>query len=540
MAARIQDGALTYAYDANGNRTRMSYPNNVAAVYTHDFANREATLAYEQSGGSQPPAIVSNATYEPFGPLAGLTLGNGLTETRLFDARYFPDGIQVPGRLDLDYTVDAVGNPLQITDLLTPSQSRTYGYLDNQYFLTQGNGPWGTRSWTDDRIGNRLTETRGALIDTYGYTGGNPKLQTVTLPSGTGTKYLFYDVTGNQTQDSRPDNEYQLTYDAAGRLTRLGEVATDTSTRLLYDGRGFLRESRQDLSVCAPLLTQATYTSEGVLVHRAQRNALAPAAAPLDAAYIFYFAGRPVAILKGNVPSTLNRIYLTTDHLGTPVLATSAAGVTVWAGGFEPFGADWSGAQGAGMFLRFPGQWEDASWAGGGLESGLHYNVHRWFGSETSRYTVPDPIGLAGGYNLYLYVDANPLSSTDPTGLQASEWHTPTNEEVAELTQRACARQAFFDNYGDMREANWKLSDKYFHCKANCEAARCGKFGVKEACGLSDMREWFDGLKGDPPSASAADQAANRFGREQAQRRINVSCQIICARYRPKGLPGKY
>ena len=90
-----QDGALTYSYDANGNRTRMSYPNNVAAVYTHDFADREATLVDEQGGGSQPPAIVSSATYESFGPLSSVTLGNGLTETRLFDARYFPADPQV-------------------------------------------------------------------------------------------------------------------------------------------------------------------------------------------------------------------------------------------------------------------------------------------------------------------------------------------------------------------------------------------------------------------------------------------------------------
>src|SRR5215203_160207 len=202
----MQDGALGYDYDVNGNRTRMSYPNNVVAIYTHDFADREATLVYEQSGGSQPPAIVSSATYEPFGPLSSLTLGNGLTETRLFDARYFPDGIQVPGRLDWAYAVDAVGNPLQIADVLTPAQSRTYGYQDPQYFLTQGNGPWGTRSWTYDRIGNRLTETRGALTDAYVYTGGNPKLQAVTLAIGAGTKYLAYDATGNQVQDSRPGN----------------------------------------------------------------------------------------------------------------------------------------------------------------------------------------------------------------------------------------------------------------------------------------------------------------------------------------------
>jgi YD repeat-containing protein len=34
-----QGGAVAYAYDANGNRTRMTYPNNVTAVYAHDFAN---------------------------------------------------------------------------------------------------------------------------------------------------------------------------------------------------------------------------------------------------------------------------------------------------------------------------------------------------------------------------------------------------------------------------------------------------------------------------------------------------------------------
>jgi RHS repeat-associated protein len=392
-----QDGALGYGYDANGNRTRMAYPNNVAAVYTHDFADREATLTYEQSGGAQPPAIVSSAAYEPFGPLTSLTLGNGLTETRLFDARYFPDRIQVSGRLDWDYTVDAVGNPLQIADVLVPAQSRTYAYQDYQYFLTQGNGPWGTRSWTYDRIGNRLTETRGGVTDTYGYTGGNPKLQTVTLGGGAGTKYYAYDATGNQVQDSRPNSELQLGYDAAGRLTRLEEATTETESFLLYDGRGFLREARQDLDLCSPIVTQATYSSEGVLVHRAHRNALTTAASALDEAHVFYFAGRPVALLEGIVPATLTRKYLTVDHLGTPVLTTSGAAATLWAGGFEPFGADWSGGQGAGVFLRLPGQWADGGWENESLATELYYNVHRYYQPGTGEYTQPDAVGIQGG-----------------------------------------------------------------------------------------------------------------------------------------------
>jgi RHS repeat-associated protein len=448
----VQDGVLTYGYDANGNRTRMIYPNNVAAAYTHDFADREATLTYELAGVAQTPPVVSSASYEPFGPLAGLTLGNGLTETRLFDARYFPDRIQVPGRLDWDYTEDAVGNVLQITDLLNSSNNRTYGYQDFLYFLTQGDGPWGTRSWTYNRIGNRRTESRDSLTDVYNYTGGNPKLQTVTLGGGAGTKYYFYDANGNQLRDSRPTSELELSYDAAGRLTHLEEGTTETETFLLYDGRGFLREARQDLDLCSPQFTRATYTSEGLLVHRAHHNAFTPAAAPLDETYIFSFAGHPVAILEGVLPMLLTRKYLTTDDLGTPVLATSAAAMLLWNGGFEAFGEDWNGAQEAGVFLRFPGQWEDGGWEN---VSGLYYNLHRWYESWTGRYTKKDPLDDVERrqdvpwyprvgqerFSLYAYVDSNPLAFTDPLGLLKFKGCTPERQsQISRAFKEYCVR----------------------------------------------------------------------------------------------------
>ncbi len=60
----------------------------------------------------------------------------------MFDSRYFPDRIEVPGALNWNYTVDAVGNPTLVSDLLVPSGNRTYGYQDYQYFLTSATGPW--------------------------------------------------------------------------------------------------------------------------------------------------------------------------------------------------------------------------------------------------------------------------------------------------------------------------------------------------------------------------------------------------------------
>ncbi len=64
--------------------------------------------------------------------------------------------------------------------------------------------------------------------------------------------------------------------------------------------------------------------------------------------------------------------------------------------------------------LRFPGQYYDA-------ETGLHYNWHRFYDPETGRYITADPIGLAGGMNLYAYVAGDPVNAVDPEGLMAKK-----------------------------------------------------------------------------------------------------------------------
>ena len=61
--------------------------------------------------------------------------------------------------------------------------------------------------------------------------------------------------------------------------------------------------------------------------------------------------------------------------------------------------------------LRFPGQYYDR-------ESGLSYNYFRDYDGTIGRYVQSDPIGLeAGSLSTYNYVDADPLSGTDPEGL---------------------------------------------------------------------------------------------------------------------------
>ncbi len=51
-------------------------------------------------------------------------------------------------------------------------------------------------------------------------------------------------------------------------------------------------------------------------------------------------------------------------------------------------------------------------------ETGLHYNRHRYYDPRQGRYITQDPIGLAGGWNLYAY-PLDPVMGVDPLRLFA-------------------------------------------------------------------------------------------------------------------------
>jgi RHS repeat-associated protein len=417
-----QDGALTYGYDANGNRTTIGYPDDIAATYTYDHADRQKTLTLTVDGGP-PLNLASNATYKPFGPLTSLSLGNGLTETRTYDQRYQPAGIQVSGGstlLNWSYSVDAVGNITAITDLLNPANNRAFTYQDLYYFLTQGNGPWGPRTWTYDKIGDRLTEKRGAVTDTYAYPanaggGKNPKLQSVAEGDG-GARQYSYDAAGNTQQilDYDLDQRLDLIHDGAGRLAYMRfRAPVSKLVAMTYDGRGFLSKAEDAGGGCFAQQTLATYSSEGVLHRREHRLLDGAGSSPDQSDTLLYFDGKPMADLRKNGGGSVLS-YLSNDHLGVPVLSVSDTGTLAWQGGLDPFGGDYSGANAAEVFLRLPGQWDDDIWSSS--EGGFYYNVHRWYGFGAGRYAQPDPAGQRGETNDYVYGKSNPVTFIDPLG----------------------------------------------------------------------------------------------------------------------------
>jgi RHS repeat-associated protein len=407
---RTQDGALTSSYDKNGNLLTLGYPNSVTATYTYDFANRPSTLQM-QDGANPAQTLVSASTYKPQGPLASLTLGNGLTETHGYSNRYLPTSIAVPSLLSWTYSTDDAGNTTAIADTLNSANDRAFAYQDPQYFLTTGDGPWGPRSWSYDKIGNRLTETRGMDTDTYSYLANGSGKDTPLLDEisgGDGVAY-DYDEAGDVVLSGVSAFTYGDDHRMSGNGSRLGFTAA-------YDGRGFLSEMRShELPQGQRHSTDPTYSSAGLLLHR---NAVH--AAPFGVGgsnsdlYIFYFAGRPVATLDNltTTTSTSTLRFLTTDHLGTPILMTNTSGAQVWQGGFEPFGADFSTSP---TPLRLPGQWFEPLWSD---DIGLSYNVNRWYEGGTGRYTTRDLLTWKSLPNPYIYALADPLLYVDPLGLE--------------------------------------------------------------------------------------------------------------------------
>jgi uncharacterized protein RhaS with RHS repeats len=187
-------------------------------------------------------------------------------------------------------------------------------------------------------------------------------------------------------------NVVTLASDEEGRLSQLSRPTVDL-VPFLYDGRSFLTQAGDPATTG---VVEPTYSSEGLL-HGLRREV--PPGAPEKRLSYLYFAGRPVAQLReeGGVSTWT---FLTTDHLGTPLVATDLVGADVWGSQFEPFGRDFAegtaeGALAKGLALRFPGQWEIGVWGEAGLGlGGLVQNVHRWYESGVGRYTRVDPIGV--------------------------------------------------------------------------------------------------------------------------------------------------
>ena len=240
-----------------------------------------------------------------------------------------------------------------------------------------------------DKAGNLLTdEHQGAVPDNR-------------LP-GYGRDRYRYNEWGELTER----RDQQLEWNAQGQLTRV--ISSNSETRYQYDALGRrISKATSNLHTDRGERSRTTFVWEGFRLlqettWQGKRTYLYDAEQPYT----------PVAAITGRGES--QKIwYYHTDLTGTVQEVTAPDGTLVWAGYQAGFGENRGDISNSGAYfeqaLRLPGQYYDE-------ETGLHYNLFRYYAPECGRFISQDPIGLNGGLNLYQYAP-NPIVWIDPLGL---------------------------------------------------------------------------------------------------------------------------
>ena len=397
-----------YTYTLADRLSSITYPSGAKVTYGRDALGRVTSLGWAPNRFAPPTPLVTGTSYAPFGPLTGLTFGNGRTLSKAYDQDYAIDSISssAAGGLTLDFGVDVSGNITSASATLNPpTPDRVYGY-DPLYRLTSA--ATGSASplegYTYSKTGDRLSASlNGGTATPYAYTPATHHLASV------GATGRTYDANGN-TQTGV--GGWTFSYDDTNRLASASKGLTGYTCR--FNGRGErVRKTRFGTGTSD---TVYGYDEAGHLLGEYKSSGAT------QAEYL-YLDDTLVAV---NFNGTLD--YVETDQLGTPrQLIEPARNVAVWTwdslGGTFGTNTPNTDPDGDGNKItfnpRFPGQYFDA-------ESGLNYNGARDFESGTGRYIESDPIGLMGGLSTFAYVGSHPTRSYDPQGLfDPTPWPAP-------------------------------------------------------------------------------------------------------------------
>lgn len=134
--------------------------------------------------------------------------------------------------------------------------------------------------------------------------------------------------------------------------------------------------------------------------------------------YIYSDQGshEPLARVDRAAPGEADEVlYYHTDVNGAPEEMTDGGGNIVWEAGYQVWGnlTHEKETRPVQQNLRFQGQYLDR-------ETGLHYNLYRFYDPDIGKFISGDPISIRGGINLYQYAP-NPIKWIDPLGLYNGE-----------------------------------------------------------------------------------------------------------------------
>ncbi|GAA2699857.1 DUF6531 domain-containing protein [Actinoplanes palleronii] len=416
----------TFRHDPVGRLTEATSPDATLTV-TRDFFGRvtaetidgrAVTFTYDDAGHAvhrgTPTGVGTRWSFDPSGTPAAVTMA-GHELTLLHDEH----GRHVGERLDASVTVareyDA-GDRLvgqRLAGGAAPEVHRTFGYRADGALTTVTDSRDGATAYRHDDEGRitgvdgpaRREEYRydpsGDVIGASGATVQGERAYQGTELVRAGQQTYRYDRAGRLAARQGPDGTWTYRWTADGHLHAV--IAPDGGRwRYGYDALGRrvstqrLTDGPADAPLDGPVLERTDFAWDGpVLVEESVSSGRVTTwQHDLDGL-------RPLLQYDGALQ------LLVCDPNGAPTDLVAADGTVTWRSSADLWGGQAGSA--AGTVLRFPGQQADP-------ESGLHYNVHRYYDPGTGRYLSPDPLGLGAGPSPVRYVD-DPLLQSDPLGL---------------------------------------------------------------------------------------------------------------------------
>ncbi|MCL4867567.1 MAG: LysM peptidoglycan-binding domain-containing protein [Anaerolineae bacterium] len=435
-------GRLTHnGYDAVGNRISLTYPDGNVMTYIYNANDWLVSVVEPQNGQT-------SYSYEDDGQVRTIDKANNTWEsnvydaagrlTRLFNGTHHGGGGVVTA---YDYTLDAVGNRLQIIEQYTQGQVRTnvktYTY-NNRYELLEAvelyAGPPAytvTTSYTYDAVGNRLSMT------TDRDTGPGPQPDPVTITYSydqanrmltAGDVTFTYDNNGNRLSKLTPGTPpaqsrlETYTYDAENRMTlyvrqRVNNGQIEQRVYNVFDGLG--RRVNKGLQDANGTIKWTHYALDGLSY---DQLAEFPMTGPPRVNELYRGWGNSLLSMneiQGNGAGT--QYWFASDGSQNVAATTKQDGQSAHEYFYDPYG----------QLIDANGHWEDSSsWTNPhnhylltgkewDEESRLYYFGARFYDADAGVWLTADPyrgeIDVPRTLHPYLHLGHNPPGQADNT-----------------------------------------------------------------------------------------------------------------------------